>query len=137
MTSTTTAPSQATEATTTQWARTWATARPYARPAPRAGAWYPVIGEASNDRVVLEIGGKKVAIQRKFVELREKRPETFTAVRRTRATITTMNQRGQDIPRTYAVCPRCMNRISAFPGQVQTQCKLCGHAGEIAWWETG
>ena len=104
---------------------------------PRAGAWYPVVGETSQDRIVLEIGGRKVAVQRKFVEVREKRPDTFTAVTRTRNTVSVMHQKGQAIPRTYAVCPRCMNRIDAFPGQVATQCRLCGHAGEIAWWETG
>lgn len=120
------------------WARTWATSRPYARPMPRAGAWYPVLGEANNDRVVLEIRGKKVAIQKKFLEIRDKRPETFTAVTRTRNTVSLVLQnRGHEVPRTYAVCPRCMNRVDAFNGQAAANCRSCGHAAEIAWWETG
>jgi hypothetical protein len=120
------------------WARPWATARPYARPMPRAGAWYPVVGEANNDRIVLEIRGKKVAIQKKFLEVREKRPETFTAVVRSRATVAMiLKARGEEIQRTYAVCPNCMNRIAAFQGQAAASCKQCGHAAEIAWWETG
>jgi hypothetical protein len=126
-----------TETTPALWARTWATARPYARPMPRAGAWYPVVGEASGDRLVIQIRDKKVAIQKKFMEVREKRPATFTAVTRTRTTVTTMNQRGMDIPRIYAVCPNCMNRVTAFPGQASANCRACGHEGEIAWWETG
>ena len=119
------------------WARAWATARPYARPMPRAGAWYPVVGETSNDRIVLEIHGRKVAIQKKYLELRDKRPATFTAVTRTRNTVTTVTLSGGRIERVYAVCPQCMERITAFPGQAAATCKKCGHAGEIAWWETG
>jgi len=126
-----------TETAAPLWARTWATARPYARPMPRAGAWYPVIGEASNDRMVIEIHGRKVAIQKKFLEIRDKRPATFTAVTRTRTTVSTMAAQGAQIPRVYAVCPRCMNRVTAFPGQAAANCRACGHAGEIAWWETG
>lgn len=119
------------------WARTWATARPYARPMPRAGAWYPVVAETSNDRAVLEIHGRKVAIQKKYLEIRDKRPHAFTAVTRTRTTVMTVQQRGDRIERTYAVCPNCMNRVSAFPGQAAATCKACGHEAEIAWWETG
>ena len=104
---------------------------------PRAGAWYPVVGEASNDRIVIEVRGKKVAIQKKFLEVREKRPATFTAVTRTRNTVQMMRTRGQEIPRVYAVCPDCMNRVTAFPGQAAATCKACGHEAEIAWWETG
>ena len=120
-----------------QWARKWPTARPFAKPAPRAGAWYPVVGETSNDRAVLEIGGKRVAIARKYLEIRDKRPETFTAVTRTRDSISVLKRRGMEMPRTYAVCPRCMHRVDAFPGQSQAHCRRCGHGGEIAWWETG
>jgi hypothetical protein len=126
-----------TESATGMWARTWATARPYARPMPRAGAWYPVVGEASNDRLVIEIVGRKVAIQKKFLEVRTKRPATFTAVTRTRNTVSTMEKAGASIPRVYAVCPNCMSRVNAFPGQAAATCKTCGHEGEIAWWETG
>jgi ribosomal protein S27E len=120
------------------WARPWATARPYARPMPRAGAWYPVVGEAGDGRTVLEIRGKRVAIQKKFLEIRDKRPETFTAVVRSRATIATVLQtRGTTFDRVYAVCPSCMNRLTVFENQAAASCKQCGHTGEIAWWETG
>jgi len=44
------------------WARAWATARPFATPMPRRGAWYPVVGETSGDRIVLEISGRKVRL---------------------------------------------------------------------------
>ena len=105
---------------------------------PRAGAWYPVIGETTQDRFVLEIAGRRVAIQKKFLEIREKRPSTFTAVTRTRTTMANVRKdQAIEIERVYAVCPKCMNRIAAFPGQSAASCKKCGHTGEIAWWETG
>ena len=102
------------------------------------GAWYPVVGETTSDRVVLDIVGRRVAIQRKYLEVRDKRPQTFTAVTRTRNTLTTLRKdHALEIERIYAVCPQCMNRVPAFPGQAAASCKRCGHAGEIAWWETG
>lgn len=120
------------------WARRWATSRPFARPMPRAGAWYPVVGETNQDRVIIEVRGKRVAIQKKFVEIREEKPVTFTAVIRSRNTVATiLKERGEEITRVYAVCPSCMNRVGAFEKQAQAYCKQCGHTGEIAWWETG
>ena len=102
------------------------------------GAWYPVVGETTNERVVIEIVGRKVAIQKKYLEVRDKRPNTFTAVTRTRQTLQTLRKdQAIEIERIYAVCPHCMNRVPAFPGQAQASCKRCGHAAEIAWWDTG
>ncbi|HVM64221.1 MAG TPA: hypothetical protein VMU14_05115 [Acidimicrobiales bacterium] len=120
------------------WARVWATARPFARPMPRAGGWYPVVGEASGDRAVLEVRGRRVAIQRKLLEIRPKRPDVFTVVVRSRGTVeSVLGTRGQEIDRTYAVCPYCAERVRIFENQTQATCPGCGHHGEIAWWETG
>jgi len=121
----------------TAWARPWATAKPFARPTPRAGAWYPVVGEASNDRVVLEIRGRKVAVQRKLLEIRPKRPKTFTVVVRSRETSERMLGATSSLDRVYAVCPACMHRVRITREQVAAVCDPCGHRGEIAWWETG
>src|SRR5512135_1298490 len=90
----------------TGWARIWATARPFARPMPRAGAWYPVVGEASNERAVLEVRGKRVAILKKLLEIRPDRPKVFTVVARSRDTAASVaGSRGEEIARVYAVCP--------------------------------
>ena len=70
--------------TPTGWARVWVTARPFARPMPRAGGWYPVVGEASGDRAVIDVRGKRVAIHRKLLEIRPARPDVFTVVVRSR-----------------------------------------------------
>ncbi len=120
------------------WARVWATARPFARPVPRAGAWYPVVGEASGERAVLEVRGKRVAILKSLLEIRPDRPEVFTVVVRPReAAATPLATGGSEIGRVYAVCPACTQRTRVLEDQAMATCAKCGHRGEIAWWETG
>lgn len=119
------------------WARPWAVARPFARPMPRAGAWYPVVGETSGDRAVLEIRGKRVAIQKKLLEIRRDRPKTFTVVVRTRSTVATVAATGIRIDLIYAVCPLCTERVRVQKSDKVTSCPECRHRAEIAWWETG
>lgn len=124
--------------TPTGWARTWATARPFARPMPRAGAWYPVVGEASGDRAVLEVRGRKVAIQKKYLEIRPDRPKVFTVVIRSRETAATVLAAAhREIERVYAVCPSCTSRVRILKDQPMATCSECGHRAEVAWWETG
>jgi len=120
------------------WARVWASARPFARPTPRAGAWYPVVGEASGERVVLAVRGKRVAVQRSLVEIRPDRPQAFTVVVLSRAYSAELREaHGADVERIYAVCPLCAARVRTFEDQATATCAKCGHTAEVAWWETG
>ena len=120
------------------FARLWATARPFARPTPRTGAWYAVVGEASGDRLVLEVRGKRVAIQKALLEVRPERPKVFTVVVRSRETAeTVLDARGATIERVYAVCPACTQRLPVAKDQAMAICPRCGHHAEVAWWETG
>lgn len=119
------------------WARLWATARPYARPMPRAGAWYAVVGEASGERVVIDVRGKRVAVAKRFLEVREQRPKTFTVVWHSRESVARLKETlGPEVPRIYAVCPSCAQRVRVFEGQPMAQCE-CGHHAAVAWDETG
>lgn len=105
---------------------------------PRAGAWYPVVGEANNERVVLEVRGRKVAIQKKYLEIRSDRPKVFTVVVRSRETAASvLAQEGREIERVYAVCPECTSRVRILKNQPVATCSECRHRGEVAWWETG
>ena len=104
---------------------------------PRAGAWYPVVGEATNERVVLEVRGRRVAIPRKFLEIRPDRPKVFTVVVRSRDTAANVEAGGRDMDRVYAVCPACTSRIRILQDQPVATCSECQHRGEVAWWETG
>ena len=95
------------------WARLWATARPFARPMPRAGAWYAVVGETTRDRAVLEVRGKRVAVHRTFLEIRPDRPRVFTVV--VRATVDAVKTDRGSIDRIYAVCPSAPTSKPAPP----------------------
>ena len=87
------------------WARLWAIAKPFARPMPRAGAWYPVVAQAGEARMVLEIHGGRVAVGRQFLELRDDHPTRFTVVCRALDDTNPAFGTPDDLGRRYAVCP--------------------------------
>ncbi len=118
------------------WARVWPTAHPFARPLPRAGAWYPVLGETSGERAVLVIRGRRVAIQKRLLEIRSDRPNVFTVVVRSREAAASLAP-GAPIARVYAVCPACSQRVQIVDQQLMATCTKCGHEAEVAWWDTG
>jgi hypothetical protein len=119
------------------WARPWALARPFTRPTPRAGAWYPVVGEAGDERVVLEIRGRRVAVHKNMLELRTERPKVITVVARAEKEPSPAAGKAWDLGKIYGVCPECGSRIRLFGEIPMATCGECGHRGEVAWWETG
>lgn len=119
------------------WARPWAIARPFSRPAPRAGAWYPIVAHAGEDRVVLEIRGKRVAVMRKLLEIRNDRPARFTVVYRPKHEVNPVAGTPDDLGNRYAVCPSCGNRLPLWGEPFVVTCGTCSHRGEVAYWETG
>lgn len=116
------------------WARPWASAHPFARPMPRTGAWYPVVAEAGNGRAVLEIHGKRVAIQKRLLEIRPDRPQAFTGVIRSRTTVAAVLvlRDGQREP-VYAVCPMCAERVPVARNAAVVTCTACQHRDQIIW----
>jgi Fe-S-cluster formation regulator IscX/YfhJ len=118
------------------WARLYPVARPFCRPMPRHGAWYPVVRELG-ERVVLEVASRRVAIAANLVEVRDRRPVRFTVVRRAINELNPFEGTPNDLGRVYAVCPHCDTRRRLFGEPVALSCAQCGHQGEIAWWETG
>jgi len=121
----------------TGWARPWAIARPFSRPAPRAGAWYPIVGDAGEQRVVLEIRGKRVAVMKKLLEIRSERPARFTVVTRPKDQPNPATGTAQDLGNQYAVCPSCGTRVPLWSEPPVVTCGTCRHRGEVAYWETG
>jgi len=119
------------------WARLWAIARPDTRPILRQGVWYPIVGEASGGRLVLEVGRRRVAVPRRFIEVREERPDRFTVVYRGRDARNPAAGTRRDLGSTYGVCPACGARVRLSARPERALCSGCGHGGEIAWWETG
>ena len=119
------------------WARPWAIARPFTKPTPRAGAWYPILGEADEDRVVLEIRGRRVAVPRRLVEIRMDQPTRFTVVYRGREEPNPAEGGPENLGQKYAVCPSCGSRLPIFNEPVVLTCGTCSHRGQVAYWETG
>ena len=118
------------------WARPWAIMKPFPVPSsPRAGAWYPVVGKADNNRVVLEIRGKRVAVKRHLVELRDRRPDKFTVVTLPKAGASA--QETGSLGHRYAVCPSCNARVPLWGEPQKITCGTCHHSGVVAYWETG
>lgn len=119
------------------WARIFpATRRPPTDPSPRLGVWYPIVSRDAS-RVVLEVQGTPVALPDDMVETRSKRPDRFTVVYRTPTDHNPASGTKADLGRVYAVCPSSGTRIRLFGQPQELECPACGHAGEVAWWETG
>jgi len=116
------------------WARPWASAHPFARPMPRTGAWYPVVADAGDQRAVLMINGKKVAIRKQLLEIRPERPKVFTGVVRSRTTVAAVEylRRGER-DSVYAVCPMCAERVPAGRNDPVVTCPACNHRDQILW----
>ena len=124
-------------ATVLGWARPWAIARPFSKPTPRAGAWYPILGDTGEERIVLQIRGRKVAVLKRLVEVRPERPARFTVVYRSPTERNPARGTSRDLGRRYAVCPSCGSRLPIFHDPAVLICGICAHRGEVAYWETG
>jgi hypothetical protein len=119
------------------WARVWTAAPPFVTdPRLRQGAWYPIVS-AGATRSVLEIQGRRVAVPSELVEIRPRRPDRFTVVYRPRNGTNPARGTTADLGRMYAVCPVSGSRVRLVGQPRETKCPICGHRGEIAWWETG
>ena len=119
------------------WARLYPTSRPFTNPRLRQGVWYEVVDPNLGERVVLQVRERRVAVHRRHLEIRDKRPTRFTVVYLATNTPNPAAGTARDLGRMYAVCPMCGVRVRLF-GEPQTiACKDCGHKGEVAWWETG
>ena len=105
----------------------------------RRGAWYPVLDDSAPAEVLLDIGGRIVAVPKRILELRisPPTPSRFTVVVRTVTDLNPVVGTKADLGRTYAVCPSCRARAQLYTRPEKITCHACGHRGEIAWWETG
>lgn len=122
---------------TIAWARLSPVAKPAAAPTLRAGAWYPVVAEDGQAQVELLVGGERVTLPRRVLEVRKQRPARFTVVSRMAGDPNPVRGTPADLGPVYAVCPGCMGRVALYGAPPATTCPKCGHRGEVAWWEGG
>ena len=119
------------------WARLWAAAEGQAAPTLRRGAWYPILHDRGPTSVILGTPKRNVRIPRHLLEIRPHRPERFTVVYRSADDPNPLRGTPADLGRTYAVCPQSRSRIRLSGHPERLECPTCGHAGGVAWWETG
>ena len=99
----------------------------------RRGAWYPIIDETPDGKVVIEVRKRPVRISRIDVAVRETAPDRWSVVVRTGVLRPTLG--GGNIT-TYAVCPHCQERQD-FTGKPDTlTCAKCGRESGVDWSET-
>jgi hypothetical protein len=121
----------------TAWARLWAIAHPRTRPMLRSGAWYPVIGDAGADPLLVKVRYRDVRLSAQLVEVRKDRPGRFTVVSRSRGDPNPAAGMRTDLGSRYAVCPASGHRIRLRGRPARLECPGCGYRGEIGWDETG
>src|SRR5213594_1522629 len=89
----------------------------------RRGAWYPIVDETDDGKVVLEVRKKPVRISRIVVRTGLLRP-------------TLGGREGEEVTTTYAVCPHCQERQD-FTGKPDgMKCLRCKRESKIDWSET-
>jgi len=103
----------------------------------RRGAWYPIIDETSDGKVVIEVRQKPVRLSRIDVTVRETAPDHWSIVVRTGVLRPTLGGRGgEDVITTYAVCPHCHERQD-FSGKPDAlTCTRCKNKSRVDWSET-
>ena len=92
----------------------------------RRGAWYPILDETDDGKVVIEVRKKPVRVSRIDVAVRETPPDHWSIVTRTGLLRPTLGGReGEEVTQTYAVCPQCQERQD-FSGKPDSlKCLRC------------
>jgi hypothetical protein len=103
----------------------------------RRGAWYPIIEETTDGKVVIEVRKRPVRVSRVDVAVRKVAPDRWSIVVRTGVLRPTLGGReGMDTTTTYAVCPHCQERQD-FKGKPDfLKCGRCKRESKVDWSET-
>ena len=103
----------------------------------RRGAWYPILEETADGKVVIEVRKRPVRVSRIDVAVRGVPPDRWSVVVRTGILRPTLGGReGEDVTTTYAVCPHCQERQD-FKGKPDVlKCGRCKRDSKVDWSET-
>lgn len=115
------------------WARVFPAFQRSISKALRRGAWYPVVADTLPDRVSIKLGHRAVAVPRRLLEMRRRKPDQFSVITRSHGG---PNRHSPEAlgPR-YVVCPACAGRQPLWGKPELLTCRECGHDGTVAWWE--
>jgi len=101
----------------------------------RHGTWYAVVRDDQPDRLTLQVGDRTVTVPRRMLEIRGRRPTHFTVVSRFDLPPEDRSSPG-DLGKRYTVCPSCASRSTLSGQPPARECPVCGHHGEVGWWES-
>ena len=103
----------------------------------RRGAWYPIVDETEDGKVVIEVRKRPVRISRIDLAVRDTPPDHWSVVVRTGILRPTLGGReGEEVTTTYAVCPSCQERQD-FTGKPDAlKCLRCKKESKVDWSET-
>ena len=103
----------------------------------RRGAWYPIVEELDDGKIVVEVCKKPVRISRIDVAVRDTPPDEWSIVVRTGLLRPTLGGReGEEITTTYAVCPYCHERQDFSGKPAKLKCLRCKQESKVDWSET-
>jgi hypothetical protein len=101
----------------------------------RRGAWYPIVEETPDGKVVVEVRQKPVRLSRVDVTVRATPPDRWSVVVRTGVLRPTLGG-GNDVEMTYAVCPHCHERQDFGGRPEKIKCTRCARESKVDWSET-
>jgi len=102
----------------------------------RRGAWYPVVEEAADGHVVVEVRRERIRLKRADVTVRVEPPDHWSVVVRTGVLRPTLGGKGMEVVTTYAVCPLCHYRQDFAGKPERLRCVRCGATSPVDWTET-
>lgn len=103
----------------------------------RRGAWYPIVEETTDGKVVIEVRKRPVRVSRIDVAVRETPPDRWSIVTRTGVLRPTLGGReGEEVTTTYAVCPHCQERLDFSGNPDRLTCARCKQESAVDWSET-
>jgi len=95
----------------------------------RRGAWYRVLQVASLETVI-EVNRKPLSVPSYLLEIVSTPPRCWTVVPTPRSVPRGVGYLGK----SYAVCPRCRDRVRLLPGKPRRMpCESCRTDFEVAW----
>ncbi len=115
----------------------WARAKPGTHGL-RRGAWYPVVNEAVNSMVVLDVRKNNVPVPRDMLVLLDGPPSTWTVVQWHESERGAQRASEEILGLTYAVCPACHARARLIPPDAERlTCPECQGSFDVNWNDIG
>src|SRR3989442_10926619 len=101
----------------------------------RRGAWFPIVEETSDGKVVVDVRtGKRVRLSLSAVTVRQHPPDQWSVVTRTGVLRPTLGgKQGSEVDTTYGVCPHCHERQEFAGKPARLKCSRCGRESAVGW----